>query len=67
MQLTLPEGGCDSPNPVLRHFDSFSEAAAENAVSRIYVGFHFRDAVETGVKHGQRIGRAAVKNFMRPA
>jgi hypothetical protein len=65
--LTLPEGGCDGPNPVLRHFDSFSEAAAENAVSRIYVGFHFRDAVETGVKHGNRIGKAAVKNFMRPA
>ena len=54
-------------SPVLRHFDSFSEAAAENAVSRIYVGFHFRDAVETGVKHGDRIGTAAVKNFMRPA
>ena len=65
--LTLPAGGCDSPEPVLRHFDSFSEAAAENAVSRIYVGFHFRDAVRTGVKHGDRIGTAAVKNFMRPA
>ena len=65
--LTLPEGDCDSASPVLRHFDSFSEAAAENAVSRIYVGFHFRDAAETGMKHGHRIGRAAVKNFMRPA
>jgi hypothetical protein len=66
---TLPAEAdrCDSANPVLRHFDSFSEAAAENAVSRIYVGFHFRDAVETGVKHGNRIGRAAVKNFLRPA
>lgn len=65
--LTVPVGGCDSPNPVLRHFDSFSEAAAENAVSRIYVGFHFRHAVETGTRHGDRIGRAAVRNYMRPA
>jgi hypothetical protein len=36
-------------------------------VSRIYVGFHFRDAVETGVKHGDRIGTTAVKRVMRPA
>jgi hypothetical protein len=64
--LTLPAGGCDSQNPVLRHFDSFSQAAAENGVSRIYVGFHFRDAVDVGVKHGEKIGTAAVNNFMRP-
>ena len=64
--LTLPVGGCDSPNPVRRYFRSFSEAAAENAVSRIYVGFHFRDAVETGTRHGHRIGTAAVKGYMRP-
>lgn len=56
--VTVPVGGGDSPNPVLRHFDSFSEAAAENAVSRIYVGIHFRHAVETGTRHGDRIGRA---------
>jgi PAP2 superfamily len=64
--LTLPDAGCESPTPVLRHFDSFSQAAAENGASRIYVGFHFRDAVDAGMKHGDRIGTAAVKNFMLP-
>jgi hypothetical protein len=51
---------------VLREFDSFSQAAAENGVSRIYVGFHVRDAVDAGMNHGDRIGTAAVKNFMLP-
>jgi hypothetical protein len=51
---------------VLRHFRSFSQAAHENALSRIYIGFHFRDAVETGVRHGRKIGNAAVSHFMRP-
>ena len=64
--LTLPAGGCESPTRVLREFDSFSQAAAENGVSHIYVGFHFRDAVDAGMNHGDRIGTAAVKNFMLP-
>ena len=38
----------------------------ENAVSRIYVGFHFRDAVETGTNHGEKIGNRAVNHFLRP-
>ncbi len=46
-------------------FTSFSEAAEENAISRILVGFHFRNAVEQGVKHGRRIGNLAVSKFMR--
>ncbi len=63
----LPAGdSCDDPSPVLRHFRSFSQAAHENALSRIYIGFHFRDAVETGVRHGRKIGNAAVSHFMRP-
>jgi hypothetical protein len=47
-------------------YSSFSAAATENALSRICVGFHFRDVVETGVKHGRRIGNAAVEDFMQP-
>ncbi len=43
------------------------QAADENAVSRIYVGFHFRDAVETGTRHGERIADRAVNRFLRPA
>ena len=44
---------------------SFSQAAEENALSRILVGFHFRHAVESGVEHGRRIGNRAVNLFLR--
>ena len=45
---------------------SFSQAAEENGVSRILVGFHFRQAVDDGIAHGRRIGDRAVDRFMRP-
>jgi hypothetical protein len=65
--LTLPAGStCADAVPVLRSYNSFSEAADENAVSRIYVGIHFRDAVEIGVEHGRRIARRAAKLFLKP-
>jgi hypothetical protein len=65
--LTLPAGGtCRDSSPVLRSFDSFSEAADENGLSRILVGFHFRKAVEDGIEHGRKIGNRAVSHFMRP-
>jgi hypothetical protein len=50
----------------LRQFTRFSQAADENAVSRIYVGFHFRDAVETGTIHGGEIADRTVDLFLRP-
>ena len=50
-----------------RRYDSFSEAADENGLSRILVGFHFRNAVEDGIEHGRRIGARAVDRFLRPA
>ena len=52
---------------VVRNFTSFSQAAAENGVSRIYVGFHFRKAVDDGLRHGQKIGNRAVTTAMRPS
>ena len=65
--FTLPAGQkCSDASPTLRHFTKFSQAADENAVSRIYVGFHFRDAVETGTNHGEKIGNRAVNHFLRP-
>jgi hypothetical protein len=51
---------------VLRSYESFSQAADENAVSRIYIGIHFRRAVEEGVQHGRRIGQYAVRRFLKP-
>jgi hypothetical protein len=53
--------------PVLRRYTSFSQAAAENGLSRILVGFHFRKAVEEGIEHGGKIGDLAVDRFLRPA
>jgi PAP2 superfamily len=65
--FTLPAGQrCGDASPTLRHFTSFSQAADENAVSRIYVGFHFRDAVETGTRHGERIANRTVNRVLRP-
>lgn len=39
-----------------RDFDSFLQASEEAAISRLYGGIHFRDAIEEGVKQGEQIG-----------
>src|SRR5262245_16115632 len=39
-----------------RSFSSFSQAALENGLSRIYAGIHFRTAVEDGIQQGKQIG-----------
>jgi hypothetical protein len=64
--LTLPAGqGCADAAPVERSYSSFSEAAEENALSRILIGFHFRNAVRAGNDRGSRIGRRAANRFLR--
>ena len=56
--LTLPEGQqCDDASPVLRGYRAFSQAAQENASSRVWVGYHFPHASRTGLAHGDLIGR----------
>ena len=65
--LTLPSGStCNDSSPVLRRYTSLSQAAGENGLSRILVGFHFRKAVEDGIEHGRKIGDRAVNRFMQP-
>ena len=65
--LTLPAGQtCSDASPVLRSYRSFSQAADENGLSRILVGFHFRLAVVEGIKHGRSIGNRAAKLFLQP-
>jgi hypothetical protein len=65
--LTLPPGStCTDASPKLRQYRSFSQAADENALSRILVGFHFRNAVEAGTEHGRKIGNRAVHLYLRP-
>jgi len=63
---TLPERSCTHADPITRDFKRLSDAAAENGWSRILVGWHFRNAVETGLKRGQRIGAEAVREFLQP-
>jgi hypothetical protein len=65
--VTLPAGStCSDPSPVLRSYTSFSQAAAENADSRVFIGFHFRKAVEEGTEYGRKIGKRAVHRYFRP-
>jgi hypothetical protein len=64
--VSLPAGSrCNDAVAVLRSFASFSHAEAENGLSRIMVGFHFRKAVEDGIKHGRSIADRAVNLFLR--
>jgi hypothetical protein len=65
--VTLPSGStCSDPSPALRSYTSFSQAAEENAYSRILIGFHFRKAVEEGTAYGRKIGERAASLYLRP-
>jgi hypothetical protein len=54
------------PTNRVRRFARFSDAAAENAESRVMAGLHFRFACEAGLELGERIGRFALANHLRP-
>jgi hypothetical protein len=60
---TLP---ADQTCTVLRSYHSFTQAADENGLSRILVGFHFRKAVVEGIAHGRKIADRAVDRAMQP-
>ncbi len=49
-----------------RTFDSFSEAAWENALSRIYLGVHWRFDAEMGNLCGTDLGRFIAANYLLP-
>ena len=50
---------CYDAKPLLRSYTSFSQAATENAISRVYIGFHFRNATDEGTAYGRKIGERA--------
>ena len=50
---------------ITRSFSSFSQAAKENADSRVYAGVHFRSACRDGVKLGEEIGRRAFEYHLQ--
>ena len=64
--VTLPARGCSDPSPKLRSYTSFSQAADENAYSRILIGFHFRKSIEEGTDYGRKIGKRATNRYLRP-
>ncbi|WP_289024036.1 vanadium-dependent haloperoxidase [uncultured Salegentibacter sp.] len=41
----------------IRSFTSFSQAANEAAISRLYGGIHYRSAVENGIIQGRNLGK----------
>jgi membrane-associated phospholipid phosphatase len=57
--------GSDGLAGVTRSFTSFSGAAAEAAVSRIYGGIHFRFAADDGMSAGLSIGEWTFNNFLK--
>lgn len=66
LTLPNPDERCGGQSEVRRSFQRFSDAARENGESRILVGYHFRLAVEEGLKHGRKIGAETVKKHLRP-
>ena len=54
------------PTGTPRCYEAFSDAAAENAESRIFIGYHFRAAAAAGMGLGRRIGNFAYRHNLRP-
>lgn len=49
-----------------RSFESFSQFASECSVSRIYIGYHFRNDIVQGEKMGRELARFVFSNNLRP-
>ena len=54
------------PAGTVRSFASFSQAANENADSRVQAGIHFRFSCEAGQDLGNKVGEWTVKNCLKP-
>ena len=51
---------------VERSFESFSAAAEEATLSRIFAGVHFRSDLTTGQRLGREVADFVVDNFLTP-
>ena len=58
--------GSDFLPGIWRGFPSFSAAAEEAALSRLYGGIHFRSANEDGLKAGVAIGAWTFTHYLQP-
>ncbi|HEX6180017.1 MAG TPA: vanadium-dependent haloperoxidase, partial [Chitinophagaceae bacterium] len=54
------------PTGAPRSFKSFSQAADENADSRVMAGLHFRFSCEAGQELGNKIGQWTLQNYLKP-
>jgi hypothetical protein len=54
------------PAGVVRSYDSFQAMADEIGVSRIYIGFHFRSAIQHGANLGRQVGHWTFHRFLQP-
>ncbi|MCP9198828.1 vanadium-dependent haloperoxidase [Gramella sp. GC03-9] len=50
---------------VERHIKTFSQMSYETAISRIYIGYHFRHAVQVGERQGKELGNYVFENNLR--
>ncbi len=51
--------------PSTRNFTTLSQAATENTLSRIYIGYHFRKSCTEGEKQGRSIGKWIFDNYLK--
>lgn len=58
--------GSDDMPGVIRFFDSFSDAALESGMSRLYGGIHFMSANLHGLLSGARTGAYVSRHVLRP-
>jgi len=59
-----PARNCDGTSPIYRQFDSFSAAAHENGLSRIWIGWHFRSSVDAGFKQGEQLAQFTLRRYL---
>jgi hypothetical protein len=52
------------PGPT-RNFKNVDDAVDENGLSRIYIGYHFREAVNEGIKQGRKMGDFIATSTLR--
>ena len=56
----------DASQIVTRHFDSFTQAAEEAGLSRIYGGIHFNFDNTAGLRIGRQVGTATMARLLPP-
>lgn len=64
ISFTLPS---QNPAVAARSYTSFSQAAEESAVSRLYGGIHWNFDNNVGLEQGAAVGQYVMDHFLRPA